>query len=308
MTEFLRARSLFASPLLRITDVSCRAPACARGAEECASSHHVVFARAGVFVTHVGRRRVVADPAHVLFFNHRESFRVSHPAEGGDECTMVSGPASTWMELGCRYDGSIIERPDTPFALPVAPLRESTLLRFRQLRHAARVGVAEEAELEEEALECLDAVLRDAYSTRGARRSGVRQRTAHERRELAARTAIMIAADPTQGRSLLELAQTVNASPFHLARIFREHVGIPIHQYRLRLRLALALDRLLDRGESLSTTAHTLGFSSHSHFTTRFRRTFGLSPSAFRRSASRARVAELRTKHPRLGFREEILE
>lgn len=54
---------------------------------------------------------------------------------------------------------------------------------------------------------------------------------------------------------------------------------MPIHRYLLSLRLALALDRLLDRSVGLSAIAYSLGFSSHSHFTTLFRRAFGLSPS-----------------------------
>ena len=60
-------------------------------------------------------------------------------------------------------------------------------------------------------------------------------------------------------------------------------VGAPVHQYLLRLRLAVALDRL-DGGErNLSALALDLGFSSHSHFTTAFRRHYGLVPSALGR-------------------------
>jgi AraC-like DNA-binding protein len=51
----------------------------------------------------------------------------------------------------------------------------------------------------------------------------------------------------------------------------------------LRLRLAQALDRL-PREDDLSALAHELGFSSHSHFASAFRQTYGRSPSEFQRA------------------------
>jgi AraC-like DNA-binding protein len=92
--------------------------------------------------------------------------------------------------------------------------------------------------------------------------------------------------------TLPELARRVGASPFHLARVFREETGLPIHRYLVHLRLALAWDRLLDGDESLSTIAHAVGFSSHSHFSTVFRRVFARSPSSLRRG-SPGRMREL---------------
>ena len=53
---------------------------------------------------------------------------------------------------------------------------------------------------------------------------------------------------------------------------------MPVHQYLLRLRLTVALERL-DGGENVSTVAHAVGFSSHAHFTDAFRARFGMAPS-----------------------------
>lgn len=89
----------------------------------------------------------------------------------------------------------------------------------------------------------------------------------------------VLAASPGRAHSLVGLAREVHSSPFHLTRVFREVLGMPVHQYLLRLRLTLALHRL-DQGErTLSKLAMDLGFSSHSHFATAFRRHFGVSPS-----------------------------
>jgi AraC family transcriptional regulator len=295
MSEFLRSQTLHATPLVQITDFSCRAPASSCGGDECASSHHVLFTRTGVFVKHAAGRRVVAESTQALFFNHREAFRVSHPLTGGDDCTIVSCPASVWLELVGSYDPRVADRPEAPFTRSHASLAPQTLLRSRAVRHQVRRRAMEAIEVEEETLDLLDAVLCDTYDGRDRARSYVTARTSFARRELAEEARLEIAARSADNRSLLELARAVNSSPFHLSRVFREQVGVSIHQYRLRLRLALALDRLLDGSESLSGMAHSLGFSSHSHFTTVFRRTFGVSPSAFRRSRSTARVREVRT-------------
>jgi len=69
---------------------------------------------------------------------------------------------------------------------------------------------------------------------------------------------------------------------FHLARMFRSRTGFSLHAYRNQLRLRAALERLRDPGVDLIDIALDLGFSSHSHFTETFRRSFGKTPSAVR--------------------------
>lgn len=63
-----------------------------------------------------------------------------------------------------------------------------------------------------------------------------------------------------------ELAEEVGCSPFHLTRLFQQHLGSSPHRYRLHLRLAIALQRLEHPGTRLVDLAFKLGFSSQSHF------------------------------------------
>ena len=56
---------------------------------------------------------------------------------------------------------------------------------------------------------------------------------------------------------------------------------MPLYRYQLQLRLARALD-LLATTPDVSTLAHDLGFSSHSHFASAFRQAYGRPPSTFR--------------------------
>jgi AraC-like DNA-binding protein len=81
-----------------------------------------------------------------------------------------------------------------------------------------------------------------------------------------------------------EIAGEVGVSTTYLAQVFSEQEGIPLYRYHLQLRLARALD-LLPKREDLTGLALDLGFSSHSHFTSAFRRHYGISPSEFRRMA-----------------------
>ena len=90
-------------------------------------------------------------------------------------------------------------------------------------------------------------------------------------------------ADDLQSRlSLEQLGRRVGSSRFQLARVFRAHTGFSIAAYRDQLRLRRALRRLGDPEIGLTELALELGYSSHSHFTARFRREFGLPPSALR--------------------------
>jgi AraC-like DNA-binding protein len=84
---------------------------------------------------------------------------------------------------------------------------------------------------------------------------------------------------------LQEVAQGLYTSAFHLARVFRAETGFSLHAFRQSLRLRAALERLASGAVDLSALALELGFSSHSHFTERFRNEFGVAPSQIRQAA-----------------------
>jgi AraC-like DNA-binding protein len=279
------ARVLYDGPLARATDVRCRIPASPCGGEEWARSHQLVFTRAGAFVKHSGpgaRREVVGEPLHVLCFNRDEPYRVSHPADGGDDCTVLAFPEHTLLDVAATLDQTVLDAPAAPFRITHAPLTPDALLRFRALRRALRESVVDPLAVEDEALSLLGTVLRDGYRAHGTRQRRRRASTRRDQRDLVERTKETLAARPGEARSLVALAREVHSSPFHLTRVFREHVGVPVHRYLVRLRLALALERIEEGERSLSTLAIALGFSSHSHFTSAFRRTFGVAPTAAR--------------------------
>jgi AraC family transcriptional regulator len=93
--------------------------------------------------------------------------------------------------------------------------------------------------------------------------------------------------------SLAELGRCSGYSVFHLSRIFRERSGLTLHAWQCRLRLLTALERVAEPGTDLGEVAVELGYSSHSHLTAAFRDAFGVTPSAFRATATPRRVREL---------------
>jgi AraC family transcriptional regulator len=85
--------------------------------------------------------------------------------------------------------------------------------------------------------------------------------------------------------SLAALAAQAHISPFHFARLFRRTVGLPPHQFVLRLRVDRAIS-LLRRGRiPLAEVAIACGFHDQPHFIRAFRRATGTTPTQYVRRA-----------------------
>lgn len=97
------------------------------------------------------------------------------------------------------------------------------------------------------------------------------------------RTLALIHERYAENLSLQEMADNVALSPYHFARLFRNSMGCPPHQYVIRLRLDAARDLLSTQPDTpISTIAHQLGFSDHTHLSRQFRARFAVTPSAYR--------------------------
>lgn len=79
-----------------------------------------------------------------------------------------------------------------------------------------------------------------------------------------------------------DVAAQVHMSERHASRLFRRATGTPIRGYLQKLRLEAAAARLAERGPSVKEIAHSCGYPDVRHFTTAFRRQFGVTPAAFR--------------------------
>jgi AraC family transcriptional regulator len=89
-----------------------------------------------------------------------------------------------------------------------------------------------------------------------------------------------IHAHHTENIDLNDIAGATNLSAFHLARLFKQALGSPPHQYLIRLRVqsAVALLRAGAGKRSLADVALASGFSDQSHLTRHVKRVLGVTP------------------------------
>ena len=206
-----------------------------------------------------------------------DTYQVSHPVDGGDQCTvLVFRP-----ELLEDALGSVKARHGT--------IHAATQLCIHVLTYTMATGMADRLEAEESAVFVLNALTTDfssSLSLSWQRVSAVQQRRVQEVRAL-------LASQPSEPWHLESIARAVYCSPYHLARQFREVTGESIARYLLRLRLALALDRLTQGETDLALLAVELGFAHHSHFSARFRSVFGTTPTAVRHTLTQRRFQKM---------------
>jgi AraC-like DNA-binding protein len=256
-----------------IRDVACRGECRHKSAEECSHATHLVFPYRGVYVRHLGCNDAVAEANQVVFFNEAESYRISHPVEGGD--------ASLSLMIG---------EPWLHELAPKEQLRQGGVLAFRRqrlridprtqalvalLRHSLKLRAAETLEAETLAL----TLVRRAVGERTSHAAGA----SPGRQKLVDRAKLVLSADLARRWTLAEIATEVGVSPVYLTQVFQQVEAVPLYRYQLRLRLARALD-LLGQYDDLTTLSMDLGFSSHSHFSSAFRQAYGRTPAEFQRS------------------------
>jgi AraC family transcriptional regulator len=85
--------------------------------------------------------------------------------------------------------------------------------------------------------------------------------------------------------ALAELAGLVELTPRYFCEVFRLTMGRPPHQYQIEQRIERAKSLLLRPAVTVSEIALLVGFSSHSHLNSCFRRLVGISPARYRAQA-----------------------
>ncbi|PZR09220.1 MAG: AraC family transcriptional regulator [Azospirillum brasilense] len=96
----------------------------------------------------------------------------------------------------------------------------------------------------------------------------------------ALRLARMMREGPADRRPIEVLAREAGASARTLQRLFVEETGMPLGEWRNRLRLLLALERLAG-GESVAAAAYAMGYENSSSFIAAFRELFGDTPRRY---------------------------
>jgi AraC family transcriptional regulator len=267
----LKITPLLQTDTVALRDVGCTGACRDRGAEECASTTYLVFTYRGVYARHVGQDQAVADANHVLFFNAGESYQISHPIGGSDASLSLMLSEDLLYELAPK--SILSNRGIAAFRPQCRRIDPRAQALVAQLRHSLRNGAIEPLEAESLALNLVGRSL--------GPRTSHEPRATYAARRLADRVKVLLAGDLSRRWTLADIAAEIRGSPVYLTQVFQRVEGIPLYRYHLRLRLARALD-LITSFDDLSALAAELGFTSHSHFTSAFRRAYGYSPSAFR--------------------------
>jgi PAS domain S-box-containing protein len=103
-----------------------------------------------------------------------------------------------------------------------------------------------------------------------------------------------IRAHYTQRLTLATLAKTLGRQSAYLGRLFRDEVGVTVHEYVTRSRMTNGAAQVR-AGVKIEAVALLLGYRSKKNFYRQFKRRFGLTPQAYR---SQPRLADIAAPDP----------
>lgn len=268
----IHATELLRTPLVRVRDVCCAGRCRHPSPVEASEGTHLVYTYRGFFARLVGGSEELADANQVIYFNHAQEYRISHPVAGGDDCLSITLAPDVLEEMGHR----LLEagKPVPTFRRLRQRIAPAVQRQLAQLRLLAGEGAADPLAAEALVLRLANETVHEGRLP-GAAVTPMRKRVAD-------RIKRTLAGDPMRRWTLSDIAAEVGGSPLHLTQLFQQVEGMPLYRYQQQLRLAQALLRL-PRCEDLTALALELGFSSHSHFSAAFRKAYGCAPSALRR-------------------------
>jgi AraC family transcriptional regulator len=268
------ARLLLQTGTVTAWDVQCQGLRRGKADEELADATRMVFPYRGIYVHWVGKKEHIAEANQMVILNEDEPYRVSHPVAGGDATLTVAVDPATLLEISPAEYRYPRERPALHRSgLQIGPHTQVLAAQLRQRLSRRSIGSLEAETL---TLQLIRHALGDSRSHSLRVRKGGPAKMADS-------VKLLLSADPWRRWTLAEIAREVSVTPVYLTDAFRRVEGIPLYRYHLRLRLALALTELAECND-LTTLAVELGFHSHSHFSSTFKKAFGQTPSDFKRS------------------------
>src|SRR5699024_3495528 len=101
---------------------------------------HLTLLRRGSFAYHLGQQRHVADPTTALFHCARHSYRISHPLDNGDCCTVISCTDTLAEEV---FGAKAVHGQGTEFAVD-SRTHLAHLAMWRTLRSGTHESLAAE--------------------------------------------------------------------------------------------------------------------------------------------------------------------
>jgi AraC-like DNA-binding protein len=232
------------------------------------NAHAIVFPLTSTRIIREGTA-ILELPTFVTLYNAGVEYSSEIVSPEGSHCAwMTIDPGVLFEVLG---NVAVASRP---FPVDQVAVDASLALRQRSLfQFARRFGDADPLTVEDESIALVEQIaarIRSTVDSPSRPPAGVIERA---RALLAAQFAAPL--------SLADVARQVGVSPAYLSRAFRAVTGQTMHAFREELRLRRSLDLLPASRGDFTRVALDLGYSSHSHFSSRFRRYFGITPLEF---------------------------
>ena len=212
-----------------------------------------------------------------------EEEHFAHPA-GGDVCTSISLTPALWRALA----------GDTPrLSTSTVYVHARLDLAHRRLLAATRIPDLDYAgaeRLTDLVRHIVDQVIEAPAPADASASPG-------DRALVAAAGGLIRDAD-SAATGLLPLAAHLDVSPYRLSRAFTRQLGVSLTQYRNRVRVTRAVDRLEAGEDRLGALAADLGFADQAHLTRTMREHLGHTPTAVRRLLAEGTLDETRRYQP----------
>lgn len=285
---------LLDSPLVRVIDITWRAEDRRATPEYASPAPEITLMRRGLFVKNHGRSNVASDPNTLLFINHHEAYSMTHPVRGRCACTALHVQPEFLSQVLSEFDPAAQDRRQDAFSFSACPCDPVVSIEHYKLLARIRANEPDKLAVEEAAVVFVRRLIDSAFSFHGRRAPRIRLGTQRAHQELAESVKQLLGARYQDQLTLSQIAEDVHCAPNHLCWVFRSQTGLPIHRYLRRLRLVAGLDRLADSKPNIAHLAVELGFAHHSHFSTAFRREFGLQPSRIRGTLSSKSICKIR--------------
>lgn len=288
-------RILFDSPTVRIGHFVCAPDEPHWHTENIINGTVVVFPSVPVRIHPAGGDPVLADRNVVMYYNDGQPYRRGLLHDRGDSAVWIALKGDHAHELLRDCRSSLATEPDRPFDLDHGPSPAGCYLRHQALSHGLTHNEPASSLLADEAAITL---VRDLLTAEAAARGRAAPRpsrddTARTRRRTVEDVRELLATDPGFAWTLDEIVRRVCVSPSHLCRMFKQQLGVTMHQYLTQLRLREAAEAVLAGERDLAMLAVRLGFSTHSHFTEHFRRAFGVPPRRLRNADVLSRISRV---------------
>jgi AraC-like DNA-binding protein len=251
-----------------VHDIVCSCDARDRSFEECDDYVSIAVVVAGSFTYRNDFGRALMTPGSILLGNPGRHYACGHEHGAGDRC------------IAFHFF------PDCFESLAQALGLRDRYFRVGRLPNLASLGscvtevittTLRSGSFEELTFEVAESVLRQATDCRSP---PVPLR--HERR--VAEVARLMNDRLQINWRITELARLAGMSEFHFLRTFKATLGVSPHKYLLRARLRSGAVTLALTGAPVTQTAIDSGFEDLSNFIHSFRRQYGTSPSAYRRT------------------------